>query len=543
MFQQFAGLKNDLNLNSKKFKFWLILFLFYFIARLPSLFMPHWNFDEGVYLSVGSDLNNGFELYSQSWDHKPPMLYWVYQILLKLFSGNYFIFPIINFLLGTATIILIYNLSKHFVTSKFRYFITVLATIFLALGFWEATVFNAENLFVPIILATFLIFLNKQKNLGSDILIGILIFVATTTKVHAVVELVGFFVGYLLINLQNWKQISIRYLTISVTTITLWLMLFVSFSAKNQLQFSFDSIFTYNTQYVDTENKNFATLFGVPIFNGKYYKPDRQGITDLQLRTVILISITILLGYFSLKTKTKSKNILFLTWLLFSYFATTLSGRNYSHYLVQIIPVITIGFGILYQTTERFWQKNLESLWQSKIFPLLSSFVIWVFLVQSLVLVFAAGSSTSNISLDVFPVEVTYRDFYFNLGSGTTNKWQKQVRQNTYWFYPMDQIIQDSQDLTPTNGRFWHYSNISALCYYTDRKCGYTSHLWFHLEGDILSQTLANLGDRPPDVIFVDNTIEPNSAISDFINNSYRLQKALPDVFNGLDRFEFWVLK
>jgi len=528
---------------SKESKFWLYIGLFYIIFRLPGLFMPHWNFDEGVYLSLSSDLNRGFDIYTQTWDHKPPMLYWVYQFLLFLTSGNYFIIPLVNFFLGFVTIILVHKLSKYFLSTKFTYIATILVTFLLSLGFWEAIVFNAENLFIPLILLVFLLFLSKQKSIYTDLFIGVLIFVATTTKVHAVVELVGFFVGYLLINFSIFKRISIRYLTILVTTIALWVIMFASFALNNQLKFSFDSIFTYNSQYVDVENNTFATLLGVPIFNGKNNKPHRVGISDFHLRTAILISVLIITAYFTYKTKSTSKYILFLIWLSFSYYATTLSGRNYSHYLLQIVPAIAIGFGIIYENIVTLWQKNLSKLWSSKIFPLISAFLIWVYMVQSLVLVFAAGSGSSSISLDVFPVEVTYRDFYLNLASGSINKWQKEVTHNVYWFYPMPEIIQQSQDLTPEDGRFWHYSNISGLCYYSQRKCGYTSHLWFHLEGDILTKTLTNLNQRPPDVIFVDNDVQEITQITEFIKTNYRLEKSLPDVFSGSPRFEFWVLQ
>ena len=98
-----------LRLKSKKSIFWVIIFTIYLIGRLPYLFMKHWNFDEGVYLSIASDLNYGRELYTQAWDHKPPLIYWLYALLLKISGGDYWIIPFFNFLLGLVTVILIYK--------------------------------------------------------------------------------------------------------------------------------------------------------------------------------------------------------------------------------------------------------------------------------------------------------------------------------------------------------------------------------------------------------------------------------------------------
>lgn len=538
----FLELKSWLKENSKVIWFWLAIVLVYTFGRLPYLFMPHWNFDEGVYLSIGSDLNYGLNLYTNSWDHKPPILYWVYAILLKISGGQYFIIPLVNFFFGLAIIVLIYKFSKTFVVDKIAYFVTILATFFLATGFWESGVFNAESLFVPIIILSYLVFF-KKENWLTNLLVGVLVFLATGIKIHAVFEFIGFFGGFLLINLSEFKNIVIRYFKIITVMAILWIAVLGSFAFKNELKFSFDSIFTYNTQYVETEDKTFANLLGVPIFNGKRYEPDRQGISQLQWRTIILVLFSILIIYFAFKTKTNSKYLWFFSWFGFTLYAILLSSRNYSHYLIQLVPVMAIGFGLLYSEINSKWKQNLNHVWKSTVFPAIVSFLIWLFLVQNVVFIFASGSNSSNVSLDVFPVEITYRDFYFNLSGGTLNKWQKEVQKNVYWYYPMDDIVANSKELTPVNGRFWHYSNISALCFYSQRQCGYTSHLWFHLEGTVLDQSLNNLKTRPPDTIFVDNTIKPNTEIQNFIQNRYKLKIALPDIFDGKDRYEYWVLK
>lgn len=522
--------------SSKGYQFWLAIFTVYFFGRLPNLFMPHWNFDEGVYLSIASDLNYGGNLYTDSWDHKPPILYWLYTFLLKISADQYFIIPLFNFFLGFLTIILIFKIAEHFVSKKFSYIAAIIATIFLSFGFWEAAVFNGENLFVPLILGSILVFLRKETG-WTNFLVGFLIFLATAVKIHAVVELVGFFIGYLMLKKLDYKQIIVRYFQIISVVSAFWAGLFGYFYYLNQFKFSFDSIFTYNSQYSQQESSDYATFLGAPTGVIDF------GITDLQWRVLLLTIFTVLLTYFSLRIKEETKIILFLFWFVFSFFAVLLSGRNYSHYLIQIIPTICIGFCIIYSSISNLWQENISKLFKTRLFPLFISIFVWLVLVQNLVFIFASGLNSSNISLDVFPVEITYRNFYTSLGYNELGKWQNEIKDHVYKYYPMEEIISTSKELTSHNQRFWHYSNFSALCFYVQRQCNYTAHLWFHLEGKVLEQTINKLETDPPNTIFVDSDIRTNSEIQNYINKNYTIQKTLPDKFNNSPRYQFWVLK
>jgi len=539
----------SLKISITKFWFWLLAIIIYIFGRLPYLFMPHWNFDEGVYLSIGSDLNQGFNLYSQTWDHKPPVLYWVYQLLLKISNNQYFIFPLVNFFLGLLIIFLVYKISYYFFTNqsktstletKLPYLIVIITTLFLATGLWEAAVFNGENLFIPLILGSIYFFLFK-KHWGFDILSGVLIALAIGTKANTVVELIGFFVGYLIINFSDLKNTIWRYARIIVTTVILILMVLINFNFKNELQFSLYSIFGYNTQYVEINNNEFSSIWGVPLFNGKRYQPDRNGISDLQLRTILLITWIVVLSLFTYQTKSRSKKILYLIWLGFGFYAVTLSSRNYSHYLLQLIPLLALGFGFIVEISFKIWQNYQQKFKLNSFFPILSAVLIWVICIQQIVFVFGSGSS--KISLDVFPLELTYRDFYYSLATGKIEPWRADIQKYVYWYYPINQIIETSKQLTPVNGRFWHYSNISALCYYAERKCGYTAHLWFHIEGEIQNRTLDNLVKEPPNTIFVDDQIKANPEIQEFISKNYNLTKTIPDIFNNTPRYQFWILK
>ena len=48
------------------------------LARIPSYFEPHHYSDEGIFAAVGYRLLQGFTLYNEAWDDKPPFVYWLY---------------------------------------------------------------------------------------------------------------------------------------------------------------------------------------------------------------------------------------------------------------------------------------------------------------------------------------------------------------------------------------------------------------------------------------------------------------------------------
>ena len=544
-----------LRLKSKKSIFWVIIFTIYLIGRLPYLFMKHWNFDEGVYLSIASDLNYGRELYTQAWDHKPPLIYWLYALLLKISGGEYWIIPFFNFLLGLVTVILIYKVSKYFLKKlETSYFITLLAALGFGFGFFEAGVFNRENLFIPLILATIWLFLNF-KNRYSDWIVGGFLVLSGLVKAHAIVELIGFFGGYLIFNWSKIKSILPRFLNIALGS-GLILLISISFLAsKSDFGFSLQSIFGYNAGYIQSKNTEFAQLLGIPLFNGKLYATDRIGISGFQWRLIVFLVASVLLVLYRLQASKIKKWWLLCFWFCFSWFAVVMSGRSYSHYFLQILPLLLILFGLLWEFLTELEPKlnlndkilklipKLNKKIVSTSYILLLTCFIWLSFGQYLIFIFTSGQNNGSISLDVAPLEPNYRDFYWETSRGNLSYWQDQRQQQTYWYYPkMSEIVKNIQELTPKNQRFWHYSNLSALCYYSQRECGYTVNVWFHLDGGIEDRTLQNLNQDPPKTIFVDNKVKINTKIQAFLQKRYRLVKTLPDIFDNSPRYEFWTL-
>src|ERR1035437_9026345 len=111
--------------NSRQFWFLIFTSFLFFILRLPSLFEPLWYGDEGIYQVVGTALNHGRLLYSQIFDNKPPLLYWLYAIL----QSDQFTVRLLSLIFGILSIIIFFFLSKKlFVNAKNNSNIPLLTT-------------------------------------------------------------------------------------------------------------------------------------------------------------------------------------------------------------------------------------------------------------------------------------------------------------------------------------------------------------------------------------------------------------------------------
>src|ERR1700677_1112273 len=65
----------------------LLLLLSIFIALTPYLNLPFTD-NEGIYGTVAQEMRRGARLYTDVWDHKPPLIYLEYEAIQKLFGTS-----------------------------------------------------------------------------------------------------------------------------------------------------------------------------------------------------------------------------------------------------------------------------------------------------------------------------------------------------------------------------------------------------------------------------------------------------------------------
>jgi hypothetical protein len=312
----------------KKHRFFLLLALIFVILRLPSLFEPNWYGDEGVYLTLGQAIRKGLVLYNQIHDNKPPTLYYMAAVAQTVFG-----FRLLLAIWMVPTVYVFHQLSRKLLTSRLARWATLFFLIITSIPLFEGNIANSEIfMLLPTIIGVLLIF--QSISFSSVIASGLLLGFAFTLKVPAALEFGFLFVWIFLISchfnlrLIKWKPTIIKLLVFSFSfalPFLLYALYFYLLGAFNNFLFA---AVLQNFGYLSS----WAT--------GSQSAPVTSG--GLLGRGVIL-AVFWLFVYFCTVKKIISPAIAFVSfWFSATVFAALLSARPYPHYLIQVIPSLTL---------------------------------------------------------------------------------------------------------------------------------------------------------------------------------------------------------
>ncbi|MBI2034440.1 MAG: glycosyltransferase family 39 protein [Candidatus Levybacteria bacterium] len=310
--------------------FLLAVCFFFFLFRLPSLIEPYWYGDEGIYQVVGSALKDGRVLYRDIWDNKPPLLY----VMHAIFGPDQYSVRLVSLLFGMGAVIAIFYLAKQLFKDCAKQFqISVISTALFAflfsIPFLEGNIANAENfMLLPIIIAALLIISRFY------FLAGFILGIALLFKIVAVFDIAAFVtfitISKTLVAKQNKGFAVVSLLSGSALP---FVGAVIYFWMQNALGTFFEATFFQNVSYVGYKNKFFIS----------------QG---LLITKTILLSLAV--GAVVLKRKILSEPVIFVfLWLFFSLFNAFFSQRPYTHYVIVLLPSLSLAAGIIF-----FLKKN-----------------------------------------------------------------------------------------------------------------------------------------------------------------------------------------
>lgn len=316
-----------------KLNWWLLLALSgVFLLRLPTFFEPYWDGDEGVYYILGQVIARGGVLYRDIWDNKTPLLYLIYAFHPELWWAK---LTALVCVLGTSV-------TAYFLAKRLKIngaLVAFLTGAFLSMPALAGNTANAELYFtLPIAVGAYLA-LTRGPSVRLAVTLGLLAAAAFNLKVPAVFDFAGIFLAYTII---HWRW-SIWY----------WLKFYVPVTlAFATPLLGFIAYFYFNHALSDfliaafTQNSTYVSVYSGPL--GKLASP-------LVLHGVVLLVSLVILFIF-LKKKWVSQELFFLAaWLGSSIYAVLLSGRPYSHYLLQIAAPVVLLATYLITNRRRFW--------------------------------------------------------------------------------------------------------------------------------------------------------------------------------------------
>jgi 4-amino-4-deoxy-L-arabinose transferase-like glycosyltransferase len=100
------------------------------VLRLPTLFEPHWYTDEAGYATTAWLMAHGKVLYLTTWNNKPPLLFWLYQLVLGIFGPRELGLHLLSTLTEVAALVGTWRLAARCLSPR-RVWIATLVTAFL----------------------------------------------------------------------------------------------------------------------------------------------------------------------------------------------------------------------------------------------------------------------------------------------------------------------------------------------------------------------------------------------------------------------------
>jgi hypothetical protein len=307
----------------EKNEYWIIILALATALRIPSLLEPYWYGDEGIYLTIGNGLNSGLKLYNQIHDNKPPLLYWT----AALAGGSQFMFRLLAMAANAVSILVFWKLaSKWWGEEKSAIWSTLIFAMLTTLPLLEGNIANAELFFLlPTVSAFFLLY--KAHRQSQIFAAGLLFGVAALFKMPALLEISIWPIYWLVSRDKDWFKKSVL----------LGLGAFVLIGASIVYYYFQGSLSSYLVA---------AGFQNVPYLSSWQAVSGPIGL--LKVRAVILLGLIMVVIF--LKNRLGKQMLLLSLWWLVTLFAALLSGRPYPHYLLQMVPAISLGVVYLWQS-------------------------------------------------------------------------------------------------------------------------------------------------------------------------------------------------
>lgn len=455
------------------------------LLRLPSLFEPYWYGDEGITLTVGQRWFLGDLPYLAVYDNKPPLIYLIFGL-----AKNLFFLKLVTTVWVAATLVIVYFLARRIsedLKLKNNYLpilAAIIFTVFSSTPIFEGNIANGEIFLIfPVTVAATLIYLHAKKRLDwwELGLAGLMLAVGSLLKIPAVFDFVGLMIFLLVIESFKKRMVFVKdSLTILAGFIIPWLIFAAYFLINGGFGTFFQAVFGNNFDYV-----------GV----GNYFLIPRGG---LLAKAILAISLIVILVKFNQKIG-RVRLFLYL-WLTFSLLGALLSGRPYTHYLIQaLVPASLLAAFLLIK-------------WHYRTFFEFTAVIV------VLAGIFILGRFHTWRTLAYYQNFLTYT-------VGAKNYYDYQQ-----WFDPRVVRLQILANYLSSNANFGNklfvWGNEPDLYFLTKMKPAIpyiTAYHFLSVPGAVENDFTKLRQDKPQYLVTIDNIGEKYEPLSDFVGKNYNL--------------------
>ena len=317
-------------MNGLKLKYAILCLILAVLFAYPFVLLP-FGTDQSIFAYIGSIINKGGMPYLEAWDVKPPLIYYIYSLGLRVFGHSMIGIRCFDFLYFGITIYAIYHLGTLLFDRKAGVCAgVILGTLyFFTNNFWSCS--QAESfLILPMILSVYFCCCGIKKNSMLRLLCsGFFLGIVFMTKLNGIVMVIpiGLYIVYKAFYPVENREV--RHLAISLFIVFIGFLLSTGgivlwFCIRGALSEMYTTLFVYDPAYLSSASELKTDYVHLSLFGF--------------MRRYLFILIPALLALFVINDNKKISG----TMLVFSWFFSALLGffmqRRLYHY--HIVPVI-----------------------------------------------------------------------------------------------------------------------------------------------------------------------------------------------------------
>ena len=500
----------------------LLSVIFCCLFAYPFIFLPLGP-DQGIFAYIGTIINNGGVPFIDAWDLKPPIVYYLYSLGLKIFGHSMFSLRLFDFVYFSLTIFAVYHLGMFLFDKKTGVFSGFLLGILYFFTNDFFTLSQCESFMIlPMILSVYFCCAGIRKQSKSMLLCsGLFLGIVFMTKITGVLLL--FSIGLYILS-ETYRQegklstqlIALR-IFIIVSGMVIFLMLFsLWFYNKGGLSELLYTLFVYDAEHFRSA-LNLKKDYAHVKFAGF-------------MRRYIFVLIPAFFSYFIRDKKNKwPENLLLLSWAFVTVLAFILQGRFYPYHILPLIaPLSIIGAqGSLKLWSDSGWNKNIFFFKKKLILTLVVGILFFAAARTHLLLTYHFTCSLASGDFSLMSNDRFFKSNSLGFSIESTKKVARYIKDNTsredyiyiWGFASLIYFLSERQ--APTRFPF----NAPLIAPFNSRR-----DLW-------RQEFLSDIKETPPKYILVcKNDYLQNLLMSNIVKDSFSNLRDFPEFFKFLEQ-------
>jgi 4-amino-4-deoxy-L-arabinose transferase-like glycosyltransferase len=327
------------------------------VLRLPSLFEPHWYTDEAGYANVAWQMMHGKVLFLTTWNNKPPLLFWIYQLGLLISGPNEFGIHLLSTLTEAAALAGTWVLARSYLSPRRVWIAMLVAAFFLATPVFNGDLALPENFLIAFTVWGMVVVLASVRATDTwratmlAAAAGVLFAAAVLIQQSAVADLAAALLVLLLVSRRGWLQAAAAAVSASVVVVAVM------------------------TPFVLAAGMHNVVFFLITSYSG--YTQNQLPLTFWALLPRTLAGVLILVGAYSAR-KWPAQRLLLWVWLASLLLFYVIPNRDYMHFLLPAVPAASLLICASRLPNWRAWRSRVGLAGAPLLAAVLVSTGLWV---------------------------------------------------------------------------------------------------------------------------------------------------------------------